>query len=140
GEPIDYTDKLTNEQKEIAIKATKSIPGLIKCGVDMMIRERDKTGIVIELNSIRGIGSHFLLVSGEARDIPKAIIDYYFPKTKEMNIENPKLYYNLGKVIDGLSIGTISSIEIPNYPSETIYAKEIIISLESDLNSLFSQI
>src|SRR5699024_9709724 len=85
GEPVDYTEYLTQSQRDIAINATKAIPGLAQCGVDMMIRDDTEEGLIIELNSSPGIGSHLFPVKGKARDIPKFIIDHYFPGTKNIN-------------------------------------------------------
>src|SRR5699024_6326477 len=49
GEPVDVTSHLTPKQKEIAIRATKAIPGLAHSGVDMIVDDENGTGKILEL-------------------------------------------------------------------------------------------
>src|SRR5699024_4867630 len=39
GDPIDVTDKITEEMKQIAIDSVKAVPGLYHAGVDIIVNE-----------------------------------------------------------------------------------------------------
>ncbi len=80
-DPVDITDSMPNKIKEIAVKAMKSIPGLTHCDVDMIVNEETGEGYVNEINSRPQISNHLFPIEGEARDVPKEIIDFYFPET-----------------------------------------------------------
>lgn len=134
GEPVDYTDQLTQEQKRIAVDAVKAIPGLTQCGVDMMIDENNN-GIILEMNASPGIGSHLFPVKGQARDIPKKIIDFYFPNTKNLYKERSMTYYNLEKLLDSLLNGTVKKVELPRYPEKGSYSKKYIIKLNKSISN-----
>src|SRR5699024_2186244 len=45
GDSIDYTEVLTEEIKQIAIGASNAIPGLGQCGVDIIVNEKENTGV-----------------------------------------------------------------------------------------------
>jgi len=131
GDPIDVTDQLTSEQKQIAINATKAIPGLTHCGVDMIIN--GQSGIILELNTRPGIGSHLFPVEGKARDIPKAIIDYYFPETKGTSVAHSNLYFDLQTVFDATEDKYLSELTIKNHPKDRLHTKKFLISGDLDL-------
>lgn len=131
GDPIDVTDQLTNKQIEIAIKATKAIPGLEQCGVDMIINDDNDSGVIIELNASPGIGSHLFPMKGEARDIPKAIIDYYFPETKNIDTSKSNYYFDFQSVFDAIEEDYVDEIEIQPCPSEKLFTRKYIICRDS---------
>ncbi|WP_018930748.1 ATP-grasp domain-containing protein [Gracilibacillus lacisalsi] len=125
GEPIDVTDHLSSYVKEVAVKAVKAIPGLAHGGVDIMVDQQQDSAAVIEINTRAGIGSHLYPVKGQARDVPKAIIDYYFPDTKEP--VNEKLYFDYKYFMDILSSGVADEVKIPDAPNYPLTKKKIII-------------
>src|SRR5690606_30809451 len=92
GDSVDVTDELPQEIKEIAIKALKVVPGLPHGGVDIIINknapEGKVEGVVIELNPVPQIGSLVFPMIGKARDVTGAIIDFYFPETKNKEVYN----------------------------------------------------
>src|SRR5690625_2038000 len=88
GDPIDVTDQLTDEMKDIALEATQAIEGLGISGLDMLVNEETKTCVVLEINTKPMIGLHMYPIIGQARDISSPIIDYYFPKTKHTKKSN----------------------------------------------------
>lgn len=105
GDPIDVTDSISDEVKQIAIDAVKAIPGLLHAGVDIIINENrniDAEGLVIEINPTAQIGGILYPLEGEARDIPKAIVDYYFPETKGFDTSKSKIYFDLVEVLEPL--------------------------------------
>src|SRR5699024_7489480 len=97
---VNVTDKLSSKMKELAISAVKAIPGLPHGGVDMLIDLENDEGIVNEVNSRAQISNHVFPVKGEAVDIPKMIIDYYFPETKGNYVSNIPYYYDYKPVLD----------------------------------------
>ncbi|WP_188383181.1 ATP-binding protein [Ornithinibacillus halotolerans] len=115
GEPVDVTNQLTEEMKQQAINSLKAIPGLPQAGVDMIVDEMKGTSYVIEVNTRAGIGSHLFPVTGEARNIPKAIIDYYFPNSMQTNEEQANVNYlfDFKKVTDHLRAGKVNEVVIP---------------------------
>lgn len=119
GDPIDVTDELTEEMKTIAINASNAIPGLVQCGVDMMADLEKGTGVILEVNSRPHITAHLYPMIGQARDIPKAIVDYYFPETKQ-NIESPTYYFDYKTVFEAFSNGVCKEYIIPNVPQGSV--------------------
>ncbi|MBS3679310.1 ATP-grasp domain-containing protein [Ornithinibacillus massiliensis] len=118
GDPIDVTDLLTDEIKQIAIEACNAIPGLVQCGVDMIVDPSFKNGVVLEINSRPHITSHLFPMQGKGRDIPKAIIDYYFPETKGKITEHASLlYFDFKSVVTAFRNGFAQEIRIPDLPT-----------------------
>lgn len=111
GDPIDVTSEFPSHLKEIAVKAVDTIPGLIQSGIDMIV-DSNKNGYIIEMNIRPGIGSHLFPVKGDAIDVPKAIIDYYFPETTNNN--RTDLYFNFDKIHDILRRGFLKEIVVSN--------------------------
>jgi len=129
GDSVDVTDELTDEIKNIAIKASNAIPGLVQCGVDIMVNKEENTGVILEVNSRPHITAHLYPWKGKARDIPKAIIDYYFPETVTNNDDNqPKFYFDFKSVFDAFQSGYAKEITIPDIPSGTLTATRFIVS------------
>ncbi|ARK32208.1 ATP-grasp domain-containing protein [Halalkalibacter krulwichiae] len=127
GDPIDVTDQLTDEVKKIAVDAVKAVPGLAQCGVDMIIDPSFKTGVILELNTKAGLGSHIYPIEGNAKDIPKAIIDYYFPETIEIKTENSNVFFDFKSIIDSLQSRSVVEIEIAPPSPVTVKAKRFVI-------------
>src|SRR5699024_328538 len=115
GDSVDMTDKLNKDIKKIAVDATNAIPGLVQAGVDMMINEETGEGQIIEINTRPSIRTHLFPMEGKARNIPKAIIDYYFPKTKEISSQS-LLYFDFSSIWKSFRLGRIKEITVPNHP------------------------
>ena len=127
GESIDVTEELTVEIKHIAISAVKAIPGLVHGGVDMIIDKENNYGAVIEINSRPHITAQLFPWKGQARDIPKAIIDYYFPETKS-NHYNQLYYYDFQVVWESFRDGFASKMMIPRLPNEEVQGKLFVVT------------
>lgn len=128
GDPVDVTDMLTDEIKKIAVEASKAIPGLVQCGVDMMV-DSNQNGVVIEVNSRPHIRSHLYPMEGLARDIPKEIIDYYFPETARERFKSDILFYfDLKSIKDFFKTGISNELTIRNLPIGNIKATRILIT------------
>lgn len=120
GDPIDVTDELTPEIKEIAVGASKAIPGLVQCGVDVIVNKANNTGAVIEVNTRPGIGSHLYPVKGKARDIPSAIIDYYFPETKT---STNNFYFDYKDITEILRSKKAMEVKVTQVPLQNFIIK-----------------
>lgn len=126
GDPIDVTDQLTDEIKKIALDAVHAVPGLVQCGVDIIVDEENNTGVINELNSKAQISNHLFPLEGVARDVPKDIIDYYFPASKEVK-RNELLYFDLQPILDAFQSYTARKMELPKIPVESVDAKRMIV-------------
>lgn len=127
GDPIDATDELTDEMKEIAINASEAIPGLEQSGVDLMVNLKSNTAVVLEVNTIPSIRTHLFPMEGRARDIPKAIIDYYFPDTIS-NHEQPSYYFDIESVFKVFQNGVAQEFTVPSLPKGDLSATRFIVS------------
>ncbi|WP_271397182.1 acylphosphatase [Salinicoccus roseus] len=123
GDPVDATEILDGKVKEVAVKAAKSVPDLVECGVDLIVDERDGIGKVIELNTSVGLGGHLFPLEGKSRDIPSALMDYYFPGTERITTD---LYFDFTKVTEMLKSGNVHEIILPVLPQEKIIKKSFI--------------
>ena len=79
GDSLDYTDIISDEYKEIAIKSTQAVGAKI-CGVDMMIEDINKPPTednygIIELNFNPAIHIHSYPYKGKKRKITDKILD-----------------------------------------------------------------
>src|SRR5699024_1939896 len=131
GDPIDVLDDLSDEIKNIAINALKAVPGLKHGGVDIIINEGNVSkdpAVVIELNPTAQIGGALYPLQGESRNIPAAIIDYYFPETKGMDTSDSKVYFELSAVLEPLENRSAIEVEVTDAPQGKIYAKRYIVS------------
>ncbi|ARK32209.1 acylphosphatase [Halalkalibacter krulwichiae] len=125
GDPVDFTPQLTEETRAIAVQAAKAA-GLAHCGLDMIIDTKRNTGVVIEVNSRAHIGSIMFPERGEGRDVPKAIIDYYFPETVGSNIEN--VYFNYKTIVSLLRSGVVGEFIVPSAPSQPLVQKSYLLT------------
>ncbi|MBP2257431.1 acylphosphatase [Virgibacillus alimentarius] len=131
GDPIDVTDELSDEIKQIAIHALKAVPGLAHGGVDIIINEGNVNrhpAVVIELNPTAQIGGALYPLRGKARNIPAAIIDYYFPETKGIDTTNSQIYFDLSTVLEPLENRSTIEVEVSPAPLGELYAKKFIVS------------
>lgn len=126
---VDCTDEIDPKFNEYAIKALNSIPGLPCGSVDMIINEETNEGIVNEINSKGEIMMHVFPFEGKARDIPKAIIDYYFPNVSQKR--NEKFHFEFKPIKDMFVKGIADEITIPDIPEDATYIKKI--SLRGEL-------
>src|SRR5699024_2835951 len=96
GDPIDVTDEISEDIKKIAIDTVKAFPGLNHASVDIIVNKNNQDHLqeaayVLEINATAQIGGILYPLRGKARNIPAAIIDYYFPETKGMDTSDSKV-------------------------------------------------
>src|SRR5699024_11627469 len=102
GDPLDVTDEITDEIKQIAIDSVKAIPGLYHAGVDVIINDNPnlkEAAYVLEIHATAQIGGILYPLRGIARNIPAAIIDYYFPETKGIDNSESKIYFDMSTIL-----------------------------------------
>ncbi|MFC4025029.1 acylphosphatase [Oceanobacillus longus] len=138
GDSIDVTDKITDEVKDIAVRALKAIPNLAHAGIDFMVDEENNTSVILEINTTASIRNHLFPNEGIARDIPKAIIDYYFPETKNYQYDPNTLYYfDFGRVFELFSSGYAKEVVVPEHPKGEGEAVRFEVSGENLNNGYF---
>ena len=131
GDPIDVTDKISDEIKEIAVKAVKAIPGLHHAGVDIIINENENIkdpAVVLEINATAQIGGILYPLKGKARNIPAAIIDYYFPETKGFDTSKSQVYFDMSTVLEPMENRAAIEVEVAPCPQGKIYAKRYLVT------------
>ncbi|MBR7554760.1 ATP-grasp domain-containing protein [Allobacillus sp. GCM10007491] len=127
GDSIDVTDELSERIKEIAVNAANAIPGLAQCGIDMMVNKEEDKGVVLEINSRPHITAHLFPMSGHARDIPKEIIDFYFPNS-EQNLDKPLYYFDFKSIFNTFSEGLCKEYVVPDVPKGSLVSKRFRVT------------
>lgn len=128
GDPIDVTKELTEGQRAVAINSCKAIPGLEHCGVDIMITENTNRPVVLEVNTRPGIGSHLFPIEGQAKNIPKELIDYYFPETKGIETESSNIHFDFRSIIEPLRGRSTLEVNVKPINSNKLYSKKFIVT------------
>lgn len=131
GDPLDATDDLSDEIKEIAVNALKAIPGFTHGGVDIIVNEnraQNVPAVVIELNPTAQIGGALFPLRGTARDVPGAIIDYYFPETADIDTKNSKVYFDFINVLEPLENRSALEVEVSSAPMGKLNVKRFVVT------------
>jgi len=138
GDPVDVTDQLTDTMKDIALKSTQAIEGLSISGLDMLVDENDKSCVVLEINTKPMIGLHMYPIQGQARDVVRPIVDFYFPNTK--GIERSNLYFNFEAALSPIRNYLTNEVNLtPLESPQKLNAQHLLITGE-DLNSEFRNV
>lgn len=126
GDPIDETAELTDEVKQIAVNALKALPSIPHAGVDVIVDPTDKKqGVVLEINSTAEIAFHLFPLMGEAKDLPKKIIDYYFPETSSN--DKTRFYFDYKSLLKPLRTWSAHLVEVTAPPMGELYVEQYII-------------
>lgn len=120
GDVIDVTDSIPLEIKDAAVSAVKAVPGIVIAGVDFLYTESEDSGeidfSIIEMNYRPHIGVNMYPTSGRGRDIPRDIIDYFFPEdSRRLGSGERTIAFNWRIVKEQLEAG--GSGRIPAAPS-----------------------
>lgn len=131
GDPVDVLDELPSEIKETAVNAIKAVPGLLHGAVDLIIhqdRPAHEAGFVIELNPTAQLGGLLYPIKGKSRDIPAAIIDYYFPETAALKVDKTQTYFDFQDVLEPLQSRDANTSTVTPSPLGKLYAKKYTVS------------
>lgn len=137
GDSVDVTDELSETAKRTAIDAVKAVPGLRYCGVDLLVdtANGDTTSVVIELNWRSHIGMYVYPTFGIARNIPKIILDTYFPESiTATRCAAKDIVFNLDSALKPLIEGVANKVTLAPAPVGEINAK--VIEIKGKNNSL----
>lgn len=131
GDPIDVTDQISEDIKQIAIDTVKAFPGLNHAGVDIIINENKNLkdpAYVLEINATAQIGGILYPLRGQARNIPAAIIDYYFPETEGMDTTDSKVYFDMSVVLEPMENRAALEVEVAPAPMGKIHGRKYTIT------------
>ena len=127
GDPIEATDELTTEVKQVAVDTLKALPSIPHAGVDIIVDPEDaRKCVVLEVNATAEIGFHLFPTEGKAKDVPAAIIDYYFPETKD-NYRS-YAYFDYHSVVEPLKMWSTEEIKIYSILPEPYFSKKYLVS------------
>lgn len=127
GDPVDVLDEIPDDIKEAAVKALHSVPGLPHGAVDLIVHAETSKVYVIELNPTANLGGLLYPIYGKARDIPKAIVDFYFPETKKDHQQTSAIYFDYKEVLMSLEDKTAFSTTVIPFNYGRLYKKKYII-------------
>lgn len=95
GEAHDVTDIMAEEIKETVEKAALSIPGLVVCGIDVIMDEDSSTPYILEINANPGFVTHQYPLTGPGRNVASLFVEAVFPGAK-----SPSSLYLLWKELE----------------------------------------
>lgn len=130
GDPINVTNELPDEITATAVRALQAIPGLTHGAVDLIIDSRkqlEEAATIIELNPTAQIGGLLFPVEGKASDVPSAIVDYYFPETKNIAIDKTKFYFDFVDVLSPLLSNSTKTTTVTPMPTGKVYTKKYTV-------------
>ncbi len=87
GDSIDYTDKIHDSVKELALRSVQAIPGLSFAGVDFMTtdvtsQQDEDSYVIIELNGSPMLSMHDVPFEGENRHVSREFLFLMFPELR----------------------------------------------------------
>ncbi|SDO06704.1 hypothetical protein [Alkalicoccus daliensis] len=135
GDPIDRLEEIPESLKAAAVNALKAFPDFPHGTVDIIMSSKGPT--VIEVNPTAKLGSLLYPSKGQGRDVPKAIVDYYFPETVETPCAN-QYYFKLHQALIPLETGAAAEVKVtPCERTTAVEGKHWL--LEGDLDSLIAR-
>lgn len=128
GDPVDVLDEIADDVKEEAIKAIQLIPGLHHGAVDLIVHQGTGKVYIIEINPTAQLGGLLYPIQGKGRDIPKAIIDFYFPETKNKDTAEINAYFDLHDVLEPLQSRDAMTTTVTPCPQQKLTSKKYLVS------------
>lgn len=130
GDPITVTESMPKEVMDVAVKALQAIPGLAHGAVDIIVDDRkpiQEAATVIEVNPTSQLGGLLFPMLGKPCDVPAAIIDYYFPETKDVKSDKEKMYFDFVDVLSPLQSKSATVSMVTPMPMGKIYSKKYTV-------------
>lgn len=124
ADSINIDNNIPEVLKKIAVEKVDSVPGLNQAGLDIVYTEGETrvTGIFANAD----IAIHIFPFLGKACNVPKYIVDFYFPETK--NIKQANVYFDFKEVKEVLDKKYAKKITLPIAPTGNFYTSKIIVS------------
>lgn len=126
GDPIDVTDNISNSFKWFSVNVVKSIPGLTHTGIDIIVNGEEF--FLIEINATADIIMHTFPVEGTPRNVPRKIMDYYFPETKGLAKNKGKLYFDYREIRHILRDKLAQELTLRDAPKGELHTVRYIVS------------
>ncbi|SDB81230.1 D-alanine-D-alanine ligase [Pelagirhabdus alkalitolerans] len=126
GDSIDVLDELNHSIKDVAVNAIQAVPNLYHSAVDLLV-ESSGQAHVLELNPTAQIGSIVFPMYGKPCDVPKAIIDDYFPETVN-DTEKSSMYFDFQRTLEPIRQNRVNKVTVPSPLKGNLYGKQYIIS------------
>lgn len=138
GDVEDVTDNLPPGIAEAAVRASLALPNIYVAGVDFLYdSEANGDYVVIEMNSRPHIPMNMYPTEGEGRDVPKAMIDYFFPGSRRPAIPGDALLnFDLGPVAAVLRTRRASRVTLPSLPEHHFPVRRSVTFTPSGSSSL----
>lgn len=129
GDPVDVLDELPEKILNLAVQAIKAIPNLFHGAVDIIWdkSEKESQGVIIEVNPTAQLGGILFPMVGKSRDVPSALIDYYFPETKVHRGQKPNLYFDLEEALEPLRKKVAICTRVTSIKSGNYHCNKVII-------------
>lgn len=138
GDVIDVTDEIPDSISNSAVLVVKSIPGLECCGVDILYNQVTGEFTTIEINARAQVGVNMYPSVGTGRNVPKAIIDTYFPEAPLANNKvNRDIIFDAEEALSSLICGVSSSVTLAPIPSYKLFSKKYLRLSSCDSVSKF---
>ncbi len=131
GDLIDITNIIREKHKNIAITAVNAIPGLSHATVDMVINESGEETI-LAVNEDTELDPYLLSLGDKAGDIPKEMINLYFPETKGVSTENSNVSLNFDGIIHSLRGGVVNQLDIASCTNNVLKARRYVLNGDFD--------
>ncbi|MBT2599379.1 acylphosphatase [Oceanobacillus sp. ISL-74] len=126
GDPVEATEELSEQIRQLAVDALKALPSIPQGGVDIIVDPTDNNkGVVLEINATAEIGFHPFPLTGKSKDVPTAIIDYYFPETK--NKYRSPFYFDYLSLLNPLKSLAVEELKVSNTPQQKNYARKYTV-------------
>lgn len=118
GDVVDVTDDVPEKMRDAAVAAVAAMPNIHVAGVDFLYSSEGANDFaIIEMNSRPHIPVNMYPTAGVGRDVPKAMIDYFFPESRRPETPGTEmLTLDLSAVQSVLAKGHASSVTLAALP------------------------
>lgn len=130
GDFIDTTDELPKHIVDAAERSVAAFPGLAAAGVDVLYDPTKPVGedyVILELNARAHIGLNMYPTYGPGQDVPKAILDAYFPASRRLEIlDLDRITIDLPDVLGPVVSGSATEVKLRAIPENGFPVHEVI--------------
>lgn len=123
---VECLNEIPNHIKNTAIKAVNAIPGLGHGEIEIVISDHGQS--VTNIIMTPDISTYIFPLLGKPRNIPAAVIDYYFPETQGLSKDRTQIYFDYRRIKNLLKKMIVQELRIPEAPKGRLYAKRYVVS------------